>query len=201
MKNNKEKIEDQDYREREQEQQGNAPDDFSGKEKKAAGPRPDKKDKKHKTDKKTEELEQRFEELNDKFLRLYSEYENYRRRTLKEKLELSKTATGEVIIDLLPVLDDFERALKAFEGHTDPGSENLREGVLLIFNKMKTLLEKKGLEEITAMGEPFDTEFHDAITNIPAPSEDMKGKVLDVVEKGYMLNGKVIRYARVVVGN
>lgn len=157
--------------------------------------------KQDKTSQKIEELEQNIAEINDKYLRLYSEYDNYRKRTLKEKLELTKTASGDVIIDLLPVLDDFDRALKAMEGDDKGDNQSIREGVLLIFNKLKGALEKKGVEEIEAMGEIFDTEFHDAVTNIPAPSEDMKGKVVDVIEKGYLLNGKVLRYAKVVVGN
>ena len=144
--------------------------------------------------------EEKIAELNDRFLRLYSEFDNYRKRTLKEKIDLSKTASAGVVTDLLPVLDDFERAIKAF---SDDGSANssLKDGVILIFNKFLNVLTQKGLEPMKTIGEPFDTDFHEAITNIPAPSPDLKGKVVDEVEKGYLLNGKVIRYAKVVVGS
>ena len=146
---------------------------------------------------KADNFEEKFNELNDKYLRLYSEYDNYRKRTANEKIELIKTAAESTIIALLPILDDFERALPTMEK-----SENKThyEGVMLIYNKLKRTLEQKGLEEIKATGEPFNTDEHEALTQIPAPSEDMKDKVIDVVQKGYKLNGKVIRYARVVVG-
>jgi len=144
--------------------------------------------------------EEQIAEWNDKYLRLYSEFDNYRKRTLKEKIELSKTASAEVIIKLLPVLDDFERAIKAFETNTD-STQAIKDGILLIFNKFITILNQQGLEQMKTIGETFDTDFHEAITNIPSPSPDKKNKILDEVEKGYLLNGKVIRYAKVVVGN
>ena len=146
---------------------------------------------------KTENFEEKFNELNDKYLRLYSEYDNYRKRTANEKIELIKTAAENTILALLPVLDDFERALPTMEKEED---KTHYEGMMLIYNKLKRTLEQKGLEEIKATGEPFNTDEHEALTQIPAPSEDMKDKVIDVVQKGYKLNGKVIRYARVVVG-
>ena len=158
-----------------------------------------KKSKKSKSDKKLEELTEKNAELNDKYLRLYSEFDNYRKRTQKEKLDILKNASEEVITDLLPVLDDFDRALKAMEDHkTD---EETKKGVELIYNKFKNILIAKGLEPMDAIGKDFDTDFHEAVTNIPAPSEDMKGKVVDVIEKGYLLNGKIIRFAKVVVGS
>jgi len=144
--------------------------------------------------------EDQIAELNDKYLRLYSEFDNYRKRTLKEKIELSKTASSEIITKLLPVLDDFERAIKAIDTKSD-SSEAVKEGILLIFNKFLTILNQQGLEQMKTIGEEFDTDFHEAITNIPAPTPDKKHKILDEVEKGYLLNGKVIRYAKVVVGN
>ncbi|MEA3476556.1 MAG: nucleotide exchange factor GrpE [Bacteroidota bacterium] len=144
-------------------------------------------------------LKEQVDSLNDRYLRLFSEFDNYRKRTLKEKIELGKTASEDVIISILPVLDDFERALSSFE-EMDV-NESFKEGVLLIFNKFLTLLQQKGLETIDSIGEEFDTDFHEAVTNIPAPSEEMKGKVADEIEKGYKLNDKVIRYAKVVVGN
>ena len=146
---------------------------------------------------KTDNFEEKFNELNDKYLRLYSEYDNYRKRTANEKIELIKTAAESTIIALLPILDDFERALPTMEKSED---KTHYEGIMLIYNKLKRTLEQKGLEEIKATGEPFNTDEHEALTQIPAPSEDMKDKVIDVVQKGYKLNGKVIRYARVVVG-
>lgn len=144
--------------------------------------------------------EEQVAEWNDKYLRLYSEFDNYRKRTLKEKIELSKTASAELITKLLPILDDFERALKASDsnsGTPDP----MIEGILLIFNKFITVLNQQGLEQMKTIGEEFNTDFHEAITNIPAPSPEKKNRILDEVEKGYLLNGKVIRYAKVVVGN
>lgn len=147
---------------------------------------------------KNDELEAHLAELNDKYLRLFSEFDNYRKRTLKERLELTKTASEDLIVDLLPVLDDFERALKAMEATEE--NKNTIDGVKLIYNKFFNLLTKKGLEAMKTLGNDFDTDFHEAITNIPAPTEDMKNKVVDEIEKGYLLGGKVIRFAKVVVG-
>ena len=145
-------------------------------------------------------LEERFSELNDKHLRLHAEFENFKRRTAKERIELYKTAGEDVLTSLLPILDDFERAIKA---KTDAGEELKEdEGVLLIYNKMKSSLELKGLNAMEdAIGKELNTDFHEAITKIPAENEKMKGKIIDVIEKGYFLNDKVIRYAKVVVAN
>lgn len=145
------------------------------------------------------ELEENLAELNDKYLRLFSEFDNYRKRTNKERIELLDTAALEVIKDLLPVMDDFERAFKANEAKSEEDQNNL-EGFKLIYNKLKGTLTRRGLEPMKSVGESFDTDFHEALTNIPAPSEDLKGKVVDEIEKGYMLKGKVIRFAKVVVG-
>ena len=152
----------------------------------------------HAAEKALEEAKEKFTELNDKHLRLQAEFDNFRKRTAKEKLDLTATASENVIKDILPVLDDFERALQNMEKN---GNEADMQGVTLIFNKLKDTLKKKGLEEIDAMDAEFNTDEHEALTLIPAPSEDKKGKVLDVIQKGYKLNGKVIRFARVVVGN
>ncbi len=152
----------------------------------------------HAAEKALEEEKAKYAELNDKFLRLFSEFDNFRKRTAKEKLDLTVTASENVIKDILPVLDDFERALQNMEKN---GNEADMQGVTLIYNKLKDTLKKKGLEEIEAMGVEFNTDEHEALTMIPAPEEDQKGKVLDVIQKGYKLNGKVIRFARVVVGN
>jgi molecular chaperone GrpE len=145
-----------------------------------------------------EEYKEKIEELNDKFLRLYSEFDNYRRRTSKEKLDLAKTASEELIIDLLPVLDDFERAIKSAEEVKD--CDAVKEGMQLIYSKLNSILTKKGLAPIEAKGNAFDTDYHEAITYIPAPSDELKGKVVDEVEKGYMLQEKVIRYTKVIIG-
>ena len=128
---------------------------------------------------------QKYNELNDKYLRLYSDFDNYRKRVIKEKVELSKTASEEVISGLLSVLDDFERAIGAL-GNND--EDPVKQGILLIYNKFKNTLTQKGLTETDAMGKDFDTDFHEAIANIPAPSEALKNKILDVTQKGYTLN-------------
>lgn len=146
-----------------------------------------------------EELQSQYNQLNDKYLRLYSEFENFRRRTAKERLELMKSAGEDVFKLLLPVIDDFERARTNMETASDVPS--VKEGVELIYHKLVTELEHKGLKPMQSKGEVFDSEFHEAITQIPAPSEDMKGKVVDEIEKGYFLNDKVIRFAKVVVGS
>jgi molecular chaperone GrpE len=145
-------------------------------------------------------LNEQISELNDKYLRLYSEFDNYRKRTLKEKIELNKYASADIMTKLLPVLDDFERAIKAFDETSEAG-RSLKDGVVLIFNKFLTILNQQGLEQMRTAGESFDTDFHEAITNIPAATPGQKGKIVDEIEKGYMLNGKVIRYAKVVVGS
>jgi molecular chaperone GrpE len=135
----------------------------------------------------------------DKFLRLFAEFENYKKRTTKERIELFKTAGQEVMTSLLPVIDDFERALSHIED--DKEAEELRKGVLLIYQKLYKTLEQKGLSKIeTNQGDVFDAEIHEAITQIPASSEDLKGKVIDCVEKGYKLGDKIIRYPKVVIG-
>lgn len=148
--------------------------------------------------KKAEALQKQLDELNDKYLRLYSEFDNYRKRNAKERIELLKSASQEVILDVLPVIDDLERAIQSFEEHNL--SKEAKKGVELIYNKLMNILKQKGLEAIDAKGKEFDTDFHEAITNVPAPSEDLKGKVVDVIQNGYLLNGKIIRFAKVVVG-
>ena len=147
-----------------------------------------------------EQVSAQVAELNDKYLRLYSDFDNYRKRTLKEKIELSKSASSDLITKLLPVLDDFERAIRAFETSTEAG-QAMKDGTVLIYNKFFSILSQQGLEQMRTIGERFDTDFHEAITNIPAPAEEQKGTILDELEKGYMLHGKVIRFAKVVVGS
>lgn len=135
---------------------------------------------------------------NDKFLRLYSDFENHKKRTFKERMDLMKSAGADVIISLLPVLDDLERAVRSMENNKNV--ESLKEGVVLIQNKLKNILTQKGLQAIDSLNKPFDTDLHEAVTNIPVEDEAKKGLVADELEKGYMLNDKVIRHAKVVVG-
>ncbi len=150
-------------------------------------------------DEKFLELQAKYDELNDRYLRLFSEFDNYRKRTVKEKLELIKTASEDIIKLLLPIIDDLDRALESADNEGDQNST--KEGIELILNKLKTVLRQKGVEEIKAMGEEFNTDIHEAVSNQPAESDEDKGKIVDVVQKGYILNGKVLRYAKVVVAN
>jgi molecular chaperone GrpE len=145
------------------------------------------------------ELEEQVSALNDKHLRLYSEFDNFRKRTAKERVEILNMAGAEIIKALLPVVDDLDRAIKNNEQSKDVAAIN--EGVNLIAQKFRSILAQKGLESVSSVGKPFDVDLHEAITNVPAPTEDMKGKVVDEIEKGYSLNGKVIRFAKVIVGN
>ncbi len=137
-------------------------------------------------------------EWKDKYMRLFAEFDNFRKRNAKERIELISTAAGDILKEMLPVIDDFDRAIKANETLEDVTV--IKEGFTLIHNKMYKKLESKGLKPIDATGKPFDTDFHEAITSIPAPSEDLKGKVVDEVEKGYLLHEKVLRFSKVVIG-
>ena len=143
------------------------------------------------------EAQQMVSEERDKYLRLSAEFNNYRKRTLKEKAELIKNGAEKTLTAILPVLDDFERALKNMEASEE--TKAMKEGVELIFNKFQKVLGQEGLQKIETEGQAFDTDFHEAIALIPAPSEDLKGKILDCVQTGYMLNDKVIRHAKVAV--
>ena len=146
---------------------------------------------------KVAELTDKLSREHDDYLRLMAEFETFRRRSAEEKLSLVATAAADTIKGLLPVLDDCERAMQMLEGSSD---ESAKQGTALIYDKLMAYLKGCGLEVIKAKGEAFDVDFHVAVTQFPAPSEDLKGKVIDVVQTGYMLNGKVIRYAKVVVG-
>ncbi|MFM1793163.1 MAG: hypothetical protein RLZZ252_1517 [Bacteroidota bacterium] len=146
------------------------------------------------------DVTQLLQDEKDKYLRLYSEFDNYRKRTAKDRLEWMQTASKDLIVSLLPVVDDFERALKAMDQASE-NNESAKEGILLIYNKLMGILQKSGLQSVSSIGEVFDVEKHEAITQFAAPSEDLKGKVIDEVEKGYMLHDKIIRFAKVVVGN
>jgi len=144
-------------------------------------------------------LKEELATANDRYLRLYAEFDNFRRRTIKEREDARKMEGKDLIVSLLPVLDDFDRALRSMENATDVVP--VKEGVNLIQNKLKNTLTQKGLKEMESIGNPFDPELHEAITNIPAPTEEWKGKVIDEMEKGYYLNDKVVRFAKVIVGN
>lgn len=143
-------------------------------------------------------IEDKLIEANEKFIRLYAEFENFRKRTNKEKVDLLSHAGEGVIKNFLPIIDDFERAIANNESVEDVNA--LKEGFQLVFTKFKGIMEAKGVKPMTTIGEAFDSEIHEAIANIPAPSDDLKGKIVDDVEKGYYLNDKVIRFAKVVVG-
>jgi len=145
-----------------------------------------------------DKLKEELSQANDKYLRLYAEFDNFRRRTQKERAEARETEGKELLVALLPVLDDFERAQRSMEKAVDVAP--VKEGVTLIQNKLKNILSQKGLKEMESVGAPFDADLHEAITNIPAPTDDLKGKVIDEMEKGYYLKDRVIRFAKVVVG-
>lgn len=149
-------------------------------------------------DQQTNKAEAELADMKDKYLRLYSEFDNYKRRTAKERIELAKTANQEMMVALLPVVDDFDRARQSMQTAQDV--ESVKEGVELIFNKLTAILQQKGLKPMEATGKAFDAEIHEAITQIPAPDETQKGKVIDQVEKGYYLNDKVVRFAKVIIG-
>jgi molecular chaperone GrpE len=145
--------------------------------------------------KEIETLKADLDESKDKYIRLFAEFDNFKKRSVKERFELMKTAAQETITALLPILDDFDRAKKSAES----GAETFSEGVQLVYQKLYSTLEHKGLKAMESTGADFDPEWHEAITDIPSPSEEMKGKIIDTVEKGYVLNDKIIRYAKVVV--
>lgn len=142
--------------------------------------------------------EEKLAEMQDRYLRLSAEYDNYRKRTLREKIELTKNAGENILISIIPVIDDFERAMKLMEASSDCTS--MKSGIDLIYNKFSEFLKQNGIREIESLNKDFNVDLHDAITKIPAHDETMKGKVVDVVQKGYWLNDKVLRHSKVVVG-
>jgi molecular chaperone GrpE len=163
--------------------------------------KPEEKDKKSKKDTKEDkfqELEGKFIELSDKHLRLQDEFDNFRRRTIREKADLIKSGGETVITGILPIIDDFERAILSLKEvpEDDPG----KKGTLLIYSKFREFIKQNNVKEIDALNMEFDVDLHEALTKIPAAEEELKGKVVDVIQKGYLLNDKVIRYAKVVVG-
>lgn len=145
-----------------------------------------------------EDLSDKFQNLQDKHLRLTAEFDNYRKRTLKEKTELIKTGGESVLINMLPIIDDIERAMDSIKNAQDV--EAMKEGMDLIFNKFASFIQQNGVTEIEAKEKDFDTDLHEAVAKIPAPSEELKGKIVDVIQKGYMLHDKVVRHSKVVVG-
>lgn len=145
-----------------------------------------------------DKLQKELTVIQDKYLRLYSEFENYKRRTTKERMDLFRSANQEVLEAMLPILDDFERALSSIKLTTE--NKSLKEGVELIYNKLKSSLIQKGIKEMEALGKSFDPDFHEAITKSPAPTEELRDKIIEVLEKGYFLNDKVIRFAKVIIG-
>ncbi|MDB4727556.1 nucleotide exchange factor GrpE [Saprospiraceae bacterium] len=144
------------------------------------------------------EVQQQHAELKDKYMRLLADFDNYKKRTIKEKIDFMRTAAEDTMSALLPVLDDFDRAKKIADDENS--TEQFSEGVSLVYNKIHSVLKQRGLEPMETNGEAFDAEFHEALTEIPAPSEDMKGKIIDTIERGYILKDKIIRHAKVVVG-
>lgn len=168
------------------------------KEKKSTPKKSSKRSSQNKVKKELEEKKMELAELKDKYLRLFAEFDNFKKRTNKEKLDLMKTASQNIIEVLLPVLDDFDRAKKSADDENSP--EVFSEGVSMVYVKLFSLLKAKGLEQMLTDGEAFDPELHEAITEIPAPNEELKGKIVDTIEKGYTLQDKIIRHAKVVVG-
>ncbi|MBN2595978.1 MAG: nucleotide exchange factor GrpE [Marinifilaceae bacterium] len=160
-----------------------------------------KKTKKSAKEKKADELAEltiQLQNINDKYVRLSAEFDNYRKRTLKEKMELTKSGGEKILINILPVMDNFERALQSIDAAKD--IDAIKDGVHLIYGNFKEFVTQNGVKEIEAVNQDFDTDIHEAITKIPAPTKELKGKVVDCVEKGYFLHDKVIRFAKVVVG-
>jgi molecular chaperone GrpE len=147
----------------------------------------------------TENLETELTKANDKYIRLYSDFENYKKRNIRERIEQNKMATAEVFLSLIPIIDDLERALKSAEEAKD--LDSVQEGIRLIYSKVKNVTASKGLVPMDAIGKPFDPELHDAIANVPVEDKAQKGLIVEEIEKGYYLNDKVIRHAKVIVGN
>lgn len=170
----------------------------STKEEKPKSKKKSSKSKSKKLEEEVQKLQGEVDESKDKYLRLFAEFDNYKKRSIKEKLEFMKTASQDTINAILPVIDDFDRAKKSADD--DESVEQFSEGVMMVYNKLQTTLSNLGLEPMVSTGEVFDPELHAALTEIPAPSEDMKGKVIDTIEKGYLLKDKIIRHAKVVVG-
>lgn len=196
IKNEQEQVNETEVNENTAQKQDTAEKDKNTK--KAKAKKEDKKSKQDQTDEKIEALGNELLELKDKHIRLQAEFDNYRKRTMKEKMDLIKSGGESVIVNILPVIDDFERALMAFSEMKD--DDPLKQGISLIYSKFKEFLKQNGITEIEAKEKDFDTDLHEAVTKIPAPKEELKGKVVDVIQKGYLMNDKVIRFSKVVIG-
>ncbi len=184
-----------------EQQENEMPDVAADHEDLASGKKETKKDKTHKKSKPEEQLEKAESEildLKDKHIRLQAEFDNYRKRTLKERMDLMKTAGESLLVGILPVIDDFDRAMQLLDNVEE--ENHVKEGVKLIYNKFQDFLKQNGVKEIEAKEKDFDTDLHEAITTFPAPTEELKGKIIDVVQKGYYLHDKVIRHSKVVIG-
>lgn len=167
----------------------------------ATAAKENKKEKKSKKPTLKEQLEEKeieLAELKDKYLRIFAEFDNFKKRTIKEKMDLMRNASRDVISDIIPVMDDFDRAKQAADD--EKSVEQFSEGVNLVYSKIHGVMKSKGVKAMESTGEVFDAELHEAITKIPAPNEEMKGKVIDTIQKGYYLNDTIIRHAKVVVG-
>ena len=180
----------------------NEPQDITPQEEESAHSKKESKKEKElkriQTEEELEKAELELIDLKDRHMRLQAEFDNYRKRTMKERMELLKTANESLLISLLPVVDDFDRANQTLDAVED--NSPIKEGVTLIMTKFQDFLKQNGIKEIEATGQGFDTDLHEAITKIPAPTKALKGKIVDVVQKGYYLNDKVIRFAKVVIG-
>lgn len=179
-------------------QNENHTDEKKDTDKKEKAEKKEDKNKKKKSEKKIKELEIKLDELSDRYIRLQAEFNNFRRRTVKEKAEIIKSGGETVLKDILPVIDDFERAIDSMKEISDDDAG--KQGTLLIYSKFLDFLNQHNVKEIDALHQDFDVDIHEALTKIPAPEKELKGKVVDVVQKGYILNEKVIRFAKVVVG-
>lgn len=168
--------------------------DAETKETKTSGKAPSKKE----LEENVKQMEVQLQESKDKYLRLYAEFDNFKKRTMKERLELLKSASQDIVTALLPVLDDFDRAKKSADDENT--EEHFSEGVSLVYHKLYSTLHQKGLSKMESNNQVFDPELHEAISEIPVPQPEMKGKIIETVEQGYYLNDKIIRYAKVVVG-
>jgi molecular chaperone GrpE len=191
----KEKTQDQTVKEG-----GKAEKPAAGKSSKTASPKTkaEKSGKKPDDSAKLKEMQKELQEQKDKYLRLSADFDNFRKRTMKEKIDMSKQAGEEIYVKILPVIDDLERAMKSIDEAKE--MDAVKEGMLLIYNKFKEYLNQQGVREIEAMHQEFDTDVHEAVTQIPSEDKKLKGKVVDIIEKGYYLNDKVIRYSKVVIG-
>lgn len=198
INNEQEQVEEKEVTETTAQEQNETAEQDTKSEKAEASKKDKKAEAETEAEDKVEALEKDLQEIRDKHIRLQAEFDNYRKRTMREKMDLVKTGGENVIVNILPVIDDFERALMAFSEVDD--KDPLKEGILLIYSKFQDFLKQNGIAEINALEKDFDTDLHEAVTKIPAPKDELKGKVVDVIQKGYLMNEKVIRFSKVVIG-